>query len=135
MVERERRERLCAALNSLESRAEDVERRLEESDRLKTKAEMEVAQFKGDTEALARLSNKALESLHTQLLHAIQSVANARRGRDECVVCLDSTALVVLLPCRHMVICGECCDRLHPRICPMCKKTVSDVVVPANKNE
>ncbi|KAI5851513.1 hypothetical protein DFP73DRAFT_157922 [Morchella snyderi] len=55
---------------------------------------------------------------------------------DDCIVCFSSYADTVLLPCKHMVLCGECCDKMkyleqnHAALmkvyCPVCRAVVDD---------
>ncbi len=45
----------------------------------------------------------------------------------ECVICLDALPCVVLLPCRHMPVCGSCAARLEGK-CPLCRATVADTI-------
>ena len=33
---------------------------------------------------------------------------------------------VVLMPCRHMVLCRQCSTRVA--MCPICRKTIADVI-------
>ncbi|XP_061163055.1 E3 ubiquitin-protein ligase MIB2-like isoform X1 [Saccostrea echinata] len=41
-----------------------------------------------------------------------------------CVRCKDSTANTRLLPCKHKVLCTDCCFRVQQ--CPMCRQPVSN---------
>jgi hypothetical protein len=46
-----------------------------------------------------------------------------------CVVCLEARRAVVLLPCRHFVMCAACADGLpQPRRCPVCREPAMDVM-------
>jgi hypothetical protein len=46
-----------------------------------------------------------------------------------CVVCLEAQRAVLLLPCRHFVMCAACADGLpQPRLCPVCRQSAVDVV-------
>ena len=57
----------------------------------------------------------------------------------ECVICRDATAVIVALPCRHVVWCKkmDCLNEFSKRNngvagakCPICKKVMSDSLVP-----
>ena len=56
----------------------------------------------------------------------------ANRAKGElCVVCWEDSPCVVLLPCRHMVLCEECSELLESKgaDCPTCRATVDERVV------
>ena len=42
---------------------------------------------------------------------------------EACVVCQTNAVSCALLPCRHLCICGYCCDKL--RQCPVCRAHIS----------
>ena len=48
-----------------------------------------------------------------------------------CVVCWEAVPCVVLLPCRHLVVCEECFELLHSKgsHCPMCREPVEQHMV------
>ncbi|EPS59560.1 hypothetical protein M569_15246, partial [Genlisea aurea] len=41
-----------------------------------------------------------------------------------CRVCFDEQINVVLLPCRHYVLCSNCCGKC--KRCPICRITIED---------
>jgi len=47
-------------------------------------------------------------------------------GEKECVVCLNATIAVELLPCMHHALCVECADKLHR--CPLCRVVIQQRV-------
>ena len=60
--------------------------------------------------------DKKLQKLYTYLLIKAQQA--------ECKVCFDEEVQVLFLPCRHLVTCGKCANRLNE--CPMCKENILD---------
>ena len=71
-----------------------------------------------------------------QVIHGREGVGGKKavrkgRKRDCCVVCWESSSCVVLLPCKHMVLCEECSATLESKgaDCPMCRATVKEHVV------
>jgi hypothetical protein len=48
-----------------------------------------------------------------------------------CVVCWEAVPCVVLLPCRHLVVCEDCFELLHSKSsdCPMCREPVEQHMV------
>ena len=49
-----------------------------------------------------------------------------RAKRIECVVCLDARAAVMLLPCKHTILCQACAELVREggKTCPMCRTPV-----------
>jgi len=41
----------------------------------------------------------------------------------DCKICYDARKDVVLLPCRHLTVCGDCQRSLRDERCPMCRGT------------
>jgi hypothetical protein len=54
-----------------------------------------------------------------------ESVLSDRR---RCIVCLHSERRVLLLPCRHLVMCEECSAKVT-QTCPMCTASIESKVV------
>ena len=42
-----------------------------------------------------------------------------------CLVCHERRRNVLVLPCRHLVLCGVCFDNLPKPECVMCRKTIT----------
>ena len=45
----------------------------------------------------------------------------------ECVVCLDQAKTILLLPCRHMCVCRDCCTSIlnvESSVCPLCRNPI-----------
>ena len=42
----------------------------------------------------------------------------------ECVICLSARRDMVLLPCRHLAVCGSCCGQLRRQECPICRAPI-----------
>jgi hypothetical protein len=53
-------------------------------------------------------------------------------AQTTCAVCLDAPRTTVLLPCRHLVLCGApgCAAMLgtQPPRCPLCRAAVADTM-------
>ena len=54
-----------------------------------------------------------------------------RPKRVECVVCLDARAEVMLLPCKHTILCQTCAELVREggKTCPMCRTPVEGEVM------
>ena len=58
-------------------------------------------------------------------------VAGEHDWNTKCISCLDRIRDVVLLPCKHFVMCRECSDEwkhLGNNTCPMCRETIDERV-------
>ena len=61
--------------------------------------------------------------------HTAESPIGQQPDQDDstlCVVCISNPKTVVLLPCRHMCVCPECCRsilQVEP-LCPLCRANV-----------
>ena len=60
--------------------------------------------------------------------------ARRPRKRAECVVCLDAPAEVLLLPCKHVILCVDCSQLVQAagKPCPICCTPVEQHVAVAN---
>jgi hypothetical protein len=52
---------------------------------------------------------------------------------DDCVVCMSAPKNALLLPCKHMAMCGECtkkvsCPKTNSGQCPLCRANIMEVV-------
>ena len=69
--------------------------------------------------------NEVLPEVYRRLnLPAYVPRENRKRRRPdlaECAVCFENAPLVVLAPCGHKRICGDCAARCRGT-CPMCRK-------------
>lgn len=87
---------------------------------------------------IADLSLQELETLETSMETGLSSIRKAlrakyhqammRRQQEElCIVCFAQPISVVLLPCRHQVLCSACALRVTS--CPIDRQDISDKVL------
>lgn len=56
------------------------------------------------------------------------------RDKNLCVVCQTENKNIVVMPCRHMCMCKNCCTQLfriqryHRRTCPLCRHTITSTL-------
>lgn len=63
----------------------------------------------------------------TDLQHeSLKESRDRLRGSMECKICCSSLRSVVLIPCRHFVLCQPCAEKVHD--CPVCRANVEDKV-------
>ncbi len=93
-----------------------------------------------DSSALLSLSDEQLRSLEDSLLTRLVIVRDMQRAREEaraasaksevdkvtCIVCLSAERNVLLLPCKHLVLCSACAAKVS--VCPLCRSVVQDTV-------
>lgn len=96
------------------------------------------AALRGEDEAMAGRSLDELEELETMLARGMDNVRAALRAKyraavdkrhekELCVVCFAKPVSVVLLPCRHQVLCVSCAVRVMN--CPIDRKDIQDKVL------
>lgn len=79
--------------------------------------------------------NPTLEPLLTRLKAKIQemkekeldSLGNGDEASHVCKVCFESSAAVVLLPCRHFCLCKPCSHACSE--CPICRTKIADRII------
>jgi hypothetical protein len=55
---------------------------------------------------------------------------------SSCVICMDATAIMIILPCWHMCMCEECAQAQEymndndRRVCPMCRGSIVEIKKP-----
>lgn len=55
-------------------------------------------------------------------------VYNAESEENECAVCCDNCIDCVLGPCGHLCICSSCSIKIE--ICPLCRMSVDEIIIP-----
>ena len=93
-----------------------------------------------DRAALQSLCDEQLCSLEDSFMLRLVTVRDMQREREEariasarsesdkvtCVVCLSAERNVLLLPCKHLVLCAACASKVS--VCPVCRTAVQDTV-------
>lgn len=75
--------------------------------------------------ALATPEKEGTQGASISSSPAVKSDDGAR-GEDECVVCLENTKEVLLLPCRHMCVCTTCLAHIDK--CPVCRSQFEEYI-------
>jgi hypothetical protein len=60
---------------------------------------------------------------------AIERIVRVR-GFCLCVVCMSAPKNALLLPCKHVIMCGECTKTVlaNSGQCPLCRENITEVV-------
>ena len=47
-------------------------------------------------------------------------------SHDDCCVCMDNKCNILLLPCNHLVLCGDCAQQIYnsTNLCPVCQTEI-----------
>ena len=86
-----------------------------ENERLKRLLQVE---RRSEQELEENLDQKPQQKLSIDLFNKVQ--------RAECKVCLVEEVQVLFLPCRHLVTCEKCANRLGQ--CPLCRENIQDTI-------
>ena len=84
-------------------------------------SQLAAAQSKWESSQTQRRAQEA------ELEAARAAVAAASESRPQCCVCMDALPSVLLLPCKHLALCGACSADLERRgdcACPVCRSQV-----------
>ena len=77
---------------------------------------------------VSQLSKEGIAELVERLDSYNSMVREVQQDKMKCVVCLDRLAQIIVLPCRHQVLCGECAKDLND--CPMCRAHIDQKIEP-----
>ena len=62
-------------------------------------------------------------------LGAMSAPEHACDDGDECVVCWEARAHIMMQPCGHICVCSGCAALLRDPLCPMCRSEVASRLV------
>ena len=65
--------------------------------------------------------------LHCAKLLTMKEDGCGSNSDTVCCICLDLPREIMFLPCGHLSVCNNCCDKLRDESnqCPICEKTIS----------
>lgn len=70
-----------------------------------------------------------LRLLERDMIEYLQHVRDEIQGKQEnCIVCMDHVPTVILLPCKHKVMCRLCAPSCPT--CPVCRSKISEMFEP-----
>ncbi|CAF1422002.1 unnamed protein product [Adineta steineri] len=81
------------------------------------------------TNSINRMNEICLPNQKTKQIHQIKKSVSCidlilnNTGENTCVICLTDIRNVLLLPCRHLCLCGSCAENLkfQSANCPICR--------------
>jgi hypothetical protein len=108
----------------MESEDEELERRLRQD--IMNHLAQEYVLFPIDPKGY-KLSR--LRLLERDMIEYLQHVRDEIQGKQEnCIVCLDHVPTVILLPCKHKVMCRLCAPSVSQ--CPVCRSQIAEMFEP-----
>ena len=103
--------------------ADDLPSREQVTHQMLTKMRETSAMFPND---LSNLKTTQLRIVERDLIEYLDRVRDALQVlRPNCVVCMDSVPTVILLPCKHRVLCRLCATQV--RSCPVCRQSAIEL--------
>lgn len=69
-----------------------------------------------------------------ELMEVYGSEIGPQGTRSDCIVCQSNARDTMLLPCRHLCLCGDCAEYIRTRSqtnsykCPVCRKRISRIM-------
>lgn len=77
-----------------------------------------------------RVGKKNIQILPTQQI--IENVEIGKVYGDdedvECCICFENEKDIVFAPCGHYTCCESCGNNLNPRLCPICRNAIQQIV-------
>ncbi|CAM41783.1 conserved hypothetical protein [Leishmania braziliensis MHOM/BR/75/M2904] len=108
----------------IETEDEEMERRLRKD--IMNHLAQECVLFPKDAQGY-KLSR--LRLLERDMIEYLQHVRDEIQGKQEnCIVCMDHAPTVILLPCKHKVMCRLCAPSCPN--CPVCRSGISEMFEP-----
>lgn len=71
-----------------------------------------------------------LKILYILIKNFIQFLGRIIKELTNCAICLeDDNGNVLLEPCNHYNMCGNCMERLTIWICPICRSYITNIII------
>ena len=61
-------------------------------------------------------------------LFELKDIYDGAGNNGKCVICYTNNRNTIFLPCRHSCCCQNCSGTLMPKICPLCKENIKDII-------
>ena len=58
----------------------------------------------------------------------LKDIYDGAGNNGKCVICYTNNRNTIFLPCRHSCCCQNCSGTLMPKICPLCKENIKDII-------
>eukprot|EP01084_Bolivina_argentea_P155985 271806_1 len=98
----------------------------------KSELQKQVDKMNGNISELNKMDLDGLDELEKKLNHSLSGVKRRRQNIYEnkflCLTCLERPKNVVIQPCNHFILCGECMPKLKSNKCPACQQPIDGVI-------
>ncbi|XP_073822186.1 uncharacterized protein [Musca autumnalis] len=78
-----------------------------------------------------RISKRVLLAIYHKHASSVTPTANNDSVLN-CIVCLERTRNILLLPCKHICLCSNCADRIMDergiKFCPLCRQDINQTL-------
>eukprot|EP01116_Phalansterium_solitarium_P002639 TRINITY_DN1278_c0_g2_i1.p1 TRINITY_DN1278_c0_g2~~TRINITY_DN1278_c0_g2_i1.p1 ORF type:complete len:1702 (+),score=535.05 TRINITY_DN1278_c0_g2_i1:114-5219(+) len=136
------RTELAAKLGQAKKEADAISARLDQALKLVSESEERAAAALSNTSGLMQrvnlvtgaglqpLSKHELNTLRLEIKHTLDMIEDEQSSRNEgdCHLCLQNEKQVAVIPCGHCCMCVECSDRFKPKLCPICRGPVAQLL-------
>ncbi|XP_078340928.1 uncharacterized protein LOC111106726 isoform X2 [Crassostrea virginica] len=102
------------------------EDRLRQQQQALQQAREEIERLNGQLQVERRSKQELEENLDQKRQQKLSIDLFIQAQRAECKVCLVEEVQVLFLPCRHLVTCEKCANRLGQ--CPLCRENIQDTI-------
>ena len=58
----------------------------------------------------------------------LKDIYDGAGNNGKCVICYTNNRNTIFLPCRHSSCCQNCSGTLMPKVCPLCKENIQDII-------
>ena len=58
----------------------------------------------------------------------LKDIYDAAGNNGKCIVCYTNNRNTIFLNCRHSCCCQNCSGTLNPKVCPLCKENIIDII-------
>ena len=58
----------------------------------------------------------------------LKDIYDGAGANGKCVICYTNNRNTIFLNCRHSCCCQNCSNTLSPKICPLCKESIQDII-------
>ena len=58
----------------------------------------------------------------------LKDIYDGAGANGKCVICYSNNRNTIFINCRHSCCCQNCSNTLNPKICPLCKENIQDII-------
>ena len=58
----------------------------------------------------------------------LKDIYDGAGANGKCVICYTNNRNTIFVNCRHSCCCQNCANALNPKVCPLCKNVIQDII-------